>query len=309
MIFPDFLPSSVLAIHDSEAIALLHHLQRQVVQVPWSQEPIPIATAYVHYASARPSSPAPSTPLLLIHGFDSSLLEFRRLIPFLSIHQEVWAIDLFGSGFTQHIPDLTVSPLSIRQHLLSVIETWICQPVILVGASLGGAVAIDLTLHHSNWVRSLILIDSVGFSGSFPVGQFLPQPVIEFGANWLSFRKQAAITLASTFSVFDPATMDALRCAQIHQDMPGWKAALTSFTQSGGYFQLGDRISQVTQPTLIVWGDTDDVLGTQDATRFERAMVRSQLVWIRGAGHAPHLEQPELVAEYVRHFVQQLNQD
>jgi pimeloyl-ACP methyl ester carboxylesterase len=51
----------------------------------------------------------------------------------------------------------------------------------LVGASLGGAVAIDFALNYPNWVRSLVLIDSVGFSGSFPVGQFLPHPLIELG--------------------------------------------------------------------------------------------------------------------------------
>jgi pimeloyl-ACP methyl ester carboxylesterase len=106
-----------------------------------------------------------------LHGFDSSLLEFRRLLPLLAGSGDVWAIDFFGSGFTECPTSISINPGSIRQHLLSIVETWIGEPVVLAGASLGGAVAIDFALHHPSWVRSLALMDSVGFSGSFPIGQ------------------------------------------------------------------------------------------------------------------------------------------
>jgi pimeloyl-ACP methyl ester carboxylesterase len=172
----------------------------------------------------------------------------------------------------------------------------------LVGASLGGAVAIDFALNYPNWVRSLVLIDSVGFSGSFPVGQFLPHPLIEWGANWLHFRKQAALTAALAFPMIDPKLVDALRCSLLHQEMPGWKGAIASFTQSGGYANLGDRIAQVNHPTLILWGEADDVLGTDDATKFEQAISGSQLIWIREAGHVPHFDRPQSVATHLLTF-------
>ncbi|WP_242542000.1 alpha/beta fold hydrolase [Leptolyngbya sp. Cla-17] len=124
-------------------------------------------------------------------------VRISRLLPLLAGSGDVWAIDLFGSGFTEHPTSISVNPGSIRQHLLSIVETWIGEPIILVGASLGGAVAIDFALHHPNWVRSLALIDSVGFSGSFPIGQFLPQGLIDLGADWLYFRKRAALAAAS----------------------------------------------------------------------------------------------------------------
>jgi pimeloyl-ACP methyl ester carboxylesterase len=211
-------------------------------------------------------------------------------------------VDLFGSGFTEYVPTLAVNPQTIRQHLLSVVETWIGQPVMLVGASLGGAVAIDFALNYPNWVRSLVLIDSVGFSGSFPVGQFLPHPLIELGANWLHFRKQAALTAALAFPMIDPTLVDALRCSLLHHEMPGWKGAIASFTQSGGYANLGDRIAQVNHPTLILWGEADDVLGTDDATKFEQAISGSQLIWIREAGHVPHFDRPQSVATHLLTF-------
>jgi pimeloyl-ACP methyl ester carboxylesterase len=300
--FADFLPPSAVQIQDPEAIALLQQIQRRVIQISFQTGITAVETAYVHSIPDSPSELGP-TPVLLLHGFDSSLLEFRRLLPRLAKHQNTWAIDLLGSGFTQFVPTTAVNPQSIRQHLLSVVETWIRQPVVLVGASLGGAVAIDFALHHPHWVRSLVLIDSVGFSGSFPVGPFLPNPLIDLGADWLYFRKRAALTAASWLPMIHPTLMDALRCSLLHQEMPGWKEAIASFTRSGGYANLSDRITEVSHPTLILWGQADNVLGTADATKFEQAISKSRLVWIGEADHVPHFDQPQVVADHLLSFV------
>lgn len=304
----EFLPSSVGEIQDPEAIFLLQQLQRRMLRVDFEpsiterSQSTKIATAYVH------TTPAPSiaAPILLLPGFDSSLLEFRRLFPLLAERHDIWAIDPWGFGFTEYIPTLPVNPQTIQQHLLSVIVTWIQQPVILVGASLGGAVAINVALHHPNWVRALVLIDSVGFSGSFPIGQFLPRPVIEFGADWLYSRKRFGLTVASILPNINPILVDAIRCSLLHQEMPGWKATIAAFTESGGYANLSDRIAQINHPTLILWGAADDVLGTEDATRFEKAIPGSQLVWIEKAHHVPHLDNPQSAANHLLAFAQRI---
>ena len=304
-----FLPSSATEIQDPAAIDLLQQLERQAVQVPCQQNTsdpvqpsIEIATAYIHQRPAHQQTcQIDSPPILLLHGFDSSLLEFRRLLPFLSM-RETWAVDLFGAGFTDYVADLAVNPQTIRQHLYHFLETWVCQPVMLVGASLGGAVAMDFALHHPDSVRSIVLINSVGFSGSFPVGQFLPPPLIEWGTNWLHFRKQAALAAASVLPMVDPMLVDALRCSLLHQEMPAWKAAIASFTQSGGYANLNRHIAQIQHPTLILWGEMDNVLGTADAGKFEQAISNSQLHWIKRAGHVPHFDQPQQVAQLIEAF-------
>jgi pimeloyl-ACP methyl ester carboxylesterase len=298
----DFLPSSAVEIQDTEAIALLQQVRRCTVVLQPSTTGI--ATAYVHYCP-NPTAPSGNIPLLLLHGFDSSLLEFRRVFPLLAGSHETWAIDQFGAGFTQHIPSLAVNPQSIRQHLLGVLKTCIHRPVILVGASLGGAVAIDFALHHPNWVQAIVLIDSVGFSGGFPVGQFLPPPLIELGADWLYFRKRAALAAALALPI-DSILVDALRCSLLHQEMPGWKTAITSFTQSGGYMDLATRIAAIVHPTLILWGAADDVLGTADAARFEQTISGSRLVWVQRSGHVPHFDQPQVVAAHLLAFARQL---
>ncbi|MEP0779104.1 pyridoxal-phosphate dependent enzyme [Microcoleus sp. ZQ-A2] len=93
---------------------------------------------------------------------------------------------------------------------------------------------------------------------------------------------------------------------QLHHEMPGWKAAIASFTQSGGYANLSDRIAQVNHPTLILWGEADDVLGTDDATKFEQAISGSQLIWIPEAGHVPHFDRPQSVAAHMLTFARRI---
>jgi pimeloyl-ACP methyl ester carboxylesterase len=300
----NFLPDSAKKIHESGAIALLEQMQRRIVHAPFESGSTEVVTAYVRRSPAPLTLKSNVSPILLLHGFDSSLLEFRRLFPLLAERNDTWAIDLYGSGFTQYDVDVAVNAPNIRQHLLGVLQDWIGQPVTLVGASLGGAVAIDFALHHPEWVRSLVLIDSVGFSGDFPVGQYLGESLIELGADWLYFRKHAALVAASPLEAINPTLVNDLRCSLLHQEMLGWKAAIVSFTRSGGYAGLDRQITKILQPTLILWGEADDVLGKTDATLFERAIEGSQLTVIPQAGHTPHLDQPAQSAAHLLNFVQ-----
>lgn len=289
--FEPFVPPTAQLLRDPEAIALLQQLRRCPIPMPgW--EIGAVNTAFV--AANR----ADQLPLLLLHGFDSSLLEFRRLLPRLPSRWPAYAIDLLGAGFTDCPAAIAVTPQTIRQHLYSSWRALINRPVALVGASLGGAVAIDFALAYPDCVARLVLVNSVGFSGSFTLGPWLPAPLLERGADWLRWRKETAFLALDALPWFDHAGLrDSLLCASLHQQVPGWQRAIVSFTQSGGYQNLAARIAGITQPTLILWGDRDTTLGTADADRFKQTIADSRLVWIRGAGHVPHIEQPRAVAK------------
>jgi pimeloyl-ACP methyl ester carboxylesterase len=301
----NFLPAVAAAIQDADAIALFRQLQRSVIQVVLPQEKIPIATAYVHQP-ATPSALTPTAasiaPIVLLHGFDSSLLEFRRLLPCLVPDRDIWAIDLLGFGFTEYSSSLAINPFTIRQHLHAVWQTWINQPIVLVGASMGGAVAIDFALKYPNCVQSLVLIDTVGLSGNFPIGPFLGSPLLDWSVEWLSFRKQMALQLAQLLPWTDSGLVDAVRCGLVHQEMPDWRRAIAAFTRSGGYSFCPEHLAELQTPTLILWGESDDMLGTADADRFQQAIPNSELHWI-AAGHVPHFEKPHYVADRIHQFL------
>jgi len=91
-------------------------------------------------------------------------------------------------------------------------------------------------------------------------------------------------------------TPDAELCAALHLGCGNWAEALITFTKSGGYNFLSDRIAEITLPTLILWGRQDKILGTQDATRFADLLPQATLQWIEDCGHVPHLEKAAEVA-------------
>ncbi|MBD1834531.1 alpha/beta hydrolase [Cyanobacteria bacterium FACHB-472] len=290
--FPNFLPSQVEQLQESESIALAQSIQRTAIKTPLS--PQQIATAYVHQGSG-------GTPILLLPGFDSSVLEFRRLFPLLAAENETWAVDLLGFGFTERVQGISCNPAAIKTHLY---YFWnlIKEPMILVGASMGGAAAIDFTLTYPHAVKKLVLINSLGFSGSFPLGALLFPPFDFLAVEYWRQRKVQALLWGSHFGNLKPNEIEAIKCAMLHIEMLGWHEATSSFTKSGGYWDLADKISRIDKPTLILWGESDDMLGTADAQRFKNAIANSQLIWIANCGHVPQLEQPQITAEYILGF-------
>jgi pimeloyl-ACP methyl ester carboxylesterase len=166
--FPDFLPASVRELTELESIEFVSQIQRVEIQTQLLSRSI--STSYVRQGTGK-------IPIVFLHGFDSSLLEFRRVMPLIAAERKVWAIDLLGFGFTERLPDCPFSPASIDTHLYATWETLIQQPMILVGVSMGGAAAIEFTLAHPEAVDRLILIDSAGYSQPPAIGKFLVPPL------------------------------------------------------------------------------------------------------------------------------------
>jgi len=288
-----FLPKSIAQLTESTSIALAQSLQRSAITTSLTTEPI--ATTYVHQGKGN-------TPILLIHGFDSSVFEFRRLLPLLAENNETWAVDLLGFGFTERAAGLPFSQKSIATHLYYFWKTLISQPVILVGASMGGAAAIDFTLNHPEAVKQLVLIDSAGFAVTSNKGKFLIPPLGYLATSFL--RNPKIRQKISVNAYFDEtfASVDAQTCAALHLEMPNWNQALIAFTKSGGYGGFGEKLSQIQQQTLILWGKEDRILGIADAEKFKSAIANSQLIWIPDCGHVPHLEKPQITAQHILDF-------
>lgn len=254
-----------------------------------------ITTAYVHQGSG-------GTPILLLHGFDSSVLEFRRLLPLLATANKTWAVDLLGFGFTERITGFALSPKAIKTHLYYFWKTLIDQPIILVGASMGGAAAIDFTLSYPEVVQKLVLIDSAGFTAGSAMGKLMFPPLGRLATEFLRNPRVRRSISRAAYKNKSLASVDAQLCAALHLNVPGWNQALIAFTKSGGYTSFNDKLAQIQQQTMILWGENDRILGIADAQKFQQAIANSKLVWIKDCGHVPHLEQPQITAKHILKF-------
>ena len=292
--FPSFLPPSTEQLTEATSIALAQNIKHIDLATPLDDQSI--LTSYICQGSG-------GIPILLIHGFDSSVFEFRRLLPKLSPEYETWAVDILGFGFTNRIPNIKFSPTTIKIHLYHFWETLIKEPIILVGASMGGAVGIDFTLTYPEVVEKLVLIDSAGIAGGSPLSKLMFPPLGYLATEFLRNPKIRQSIVRGAYKNKSFASIDAQLCAALHLEMPNWSKALISFTKSGGYSSFREKLSMLEQPTLILWGDSDGILGTADAKKFQTGIKNSQLIWIEDSGHVPHLEQAEITARGILDWV------
>lgn len=327
--FPKFFPQEINLVKNSDLIFLAKNIKHYLTPTSLSNKEI--ATAGIKLGTK-------GSPILLLHGLDSSILEFYSLIPLLSANRETWAIDLLGSGFTERLSNIAYNPHTIREHLYSVWQTLIQRPVVLVGCSMGGATAIDLTLFHPEIVEKLVLINSVGYSGIFPVKEILQKPIMKLllepiaelvvedwrkrrihqlfwsqQLNLLNPEVKNAIRdiikdirlpnfLERKLDLLYPEAEDIIRCAILPSYMPNWKKAFKSFVLSGGYDGIQESIHLINKPTLILWGEKDNILGTKAAFQFRETIINSQLIWLSKAGHSPQIEQPKNLANHLLYF-------
>ncbi|MEM6597275.1 MAG: alpha/beta fold hydrolase, partial [Cyanobacteria bacterium P01_C01_bin.69] len=96
-------------------------------------------------------------PLLLIHGAGSSLAQWRENLTQFARERPVYAIDLLGFGGTQKAACELNSDLWVAQ-VADFWQTFLQQPMILMGHSLGALVALQLATSYPARVNRLIML-------------------------------------------------------------------------------------------------------------------------------------------------------
>ncbi|MEM6450995.1 MAG: alpha/beta fold hydrolase [Cyanobacteria bacterium P01_D01_bin.105] len=286
------LPTEAAVLTEKTSVAMAQ-------QVQWADIKLPFATVPSSYVCVGEGE-----PMVLIHGFDSSLLEFRRLVPELAQRFKVYALDLLGFGFCDRTATDRADPDAIKQHLNAFLEQVVgADDVILVGASMGGGAAIDFATSYPEKVTKLVLIDAVGFAGGPAIGKLMFPPLDKWATDFL--KSPGVRRRISQRAYYNKAlvTPDAEMCASLHLLAPRWSSWLIAFTKSGGYNFLAKRIKNVSVPALVIWGRQDKILGTKDAERFEQTIANCTLVWVEDSGHVPHLEQPKITAKHIVDFL------
>ena len=285
------MPALELAkISEPAALAVAAALRRVAVDVGGR----PVLTAHV-----PPAERGTTPPLLCVHGFDSSSMEFRRFLPVLRASGvEAWALDVYGCGFTEFVGS-TCTPEDRRAHLLAFVQQVVGRPVVLLGASLGASTAIDLAVKHPEWVAGLVIVDGQAFESA----PQLPGPLAAIGVGIL--RQEWLRDMANQMAYYNKAqyaTRDAMLVGRLHTHLPAWADANVAFIASGGY-RCADLVAAVKQPALVVWGAQDEIVPPATSERFRNALPNCQVVMLDTCGHVPHLEQPAALRDAIIAFM------
>jgi pimeloyl-ACP methyl ester carboxylesterase len=237
-------------------------------------------------------------PLLLLHGFDSSFLEFRRLAPLLAGSHRLYIPDLHGFGFSPRPSNGPFGPAPVLDHLerlLAAIEAHggeATDPGIgVIGASMGGAVTVELARRLPRRIGRLLLLAPAGLTGR-PMP--LPPLLDALGVRFLALPGVRRGLCRSAFADPDREVGPAeLEIASLHLQAPGWGEALAAFARTGGFAGCGAPLPP--QPLEVLWGAQDRILRPPQK-RAALALLGDRVRELEGCGHLPHIDQPHTVA-------------
>ncbi len=233
------------------------------------------------------------SPLLLLHGFDSSFLEFRRLAPLLSAHHQLVIPDLHGFGFSPRPPDAEYGPEALIRHLDKVLTNMPCSsPVGVIGASMGGAIAMKLARRHPKRINRLLLLSPAGLTGR---PKPIPRGLDRLGV-WILSRPEVRRRICrQAFAEPNTCVGDAEeQIASLHLQVSGWSRSLAAFARSGGMANCGSPLPQ--QPFHVIWGANDRIL-SRSLRQEALALLGPHVEELDNCGHLPHLDHPKAVAQ------------
>ncbi len=281
--------STCKALVADAAAHLLDPLGRELAaRIQWWQLPGLGAEWPVAVVGAGP-------PVLLLHGFDSSFLEFRRLAPRLAPHCQLFIPDLYGFGFCPRPTPPAATPEAVLRHLgslVSAIGVRTPGPLGLIGASMGGSVAVELARLLPERIDRLLLLAPAGLTGN-PMP--LPPVLDGLGVKFLALPWVRKGLCRSAFANPDQDVGAAeLEIASRHLQAPGWGETLAAFARSGGFAGCGTPLPQ--QPIAVLWGANDRILRAPQK-RAAQALLGERIRELQNCGHLPHIDQPQTVAE------------
>ena len=273
---------------------------------------MPIMGMKVHYRDEGVASD--TLPLILLHGMSSSLNTWDSVVISLKPHRRVISLDLPGFGLTGPSPEMAYNFPYYSKFIDSFATRLNIKRFILAGNSMGGAISWNYALHNPSRLAKMILIDAAGYpkkgeSGSLGF-KLASTPVIN---NLLLYATPKALVRKSLETVYyDPARVTDEQVERFHDIAireGNRGAALLIFK---GSFQ-GDskrflnsnvsRMAEIKTPTLILWGDKDNLIGVNNVDNFLKDIKGSKAEVYKNVGHVPMEEVPGKVAASILSFV------
>jgi rifampin ADP-ribosylating transferase len=239
-----------------------------------------------------------TVPVMLLHAWGESRGSFDRLVALLPEGVRVLAIDQRGHGDAD-VPAKGYSLADFADDVEAFMDAAGLSSAVLVGVSSGGYVAQQVAVAHPQRVAGLVLVGAPRtLRGRPPFADDIDQLSDPVPESWV---RESLAWFPRFHDVpqwyIDDRVRDGARIpALVWRETFRGLCAATPPTDAG----------KITAPTLVIWGDSDELLSREQQEDLVGAIPGSRLVAYENTGHLVLWEQPERVARDLTAFLEDL---
>ena len=270
-------------------------------------------------------------PVVLVHGFGASTITWQKTLNALAPQYQVYALDMKGFGLTAKPKDGNYHATAYTDHLLGFLDAMKLQKVVMVGHSLGGAIASRLALLHPERVGALVLVDPAPVTLPKNNEAILRRAGVDVAKPGTAAEKAAKVNpiLASRLlpallrttitrqtvetglkvAYHDPkfVTPEMVEIYYRPITIEGAAEAMASMMNPPSKADTPlPPITDLKTPALIVWGEHDQVVPVLLFENYVQSIPGAQKAVFANSGHVPHEEEADAFNARLLDFLDQL---
>lgn len=255
--------------------------------------------------SGTPSAHPAAPPVLMLHGFGSSLHTWDAWAEELAPRHRVIRVDLPGSGLSLPDPADNYSDARALELLVTLLDQLGVERASVIGHSMGGRIAWTFAAHHPARMHKLVLVAPDGFaSPRFDYGQAVDVPAALTLMRYVLPRSVLKMNLKAAYA--RPETLSEEQLSRYHDLIraPGAREAMLARLRQTVLVPPQPLLRQIQAPTLLLWGELDGMIPIANAADYLQAIPGSRLARLTDVGHVPQEEAAEstllLLQEFLR---------
>jgi pimeloyl-ACP methyl ester carboxylesterase len=276
----------------------------------WAPE-VPIKYVNVDGVSLRYIKVGQGPPLVLLHTLRTQLDMFQKVIPTLSQHFEVYALDYPGHGFSD-IPDVEYAPELFIKSVAGFLEHVDVENATIMGESIGGSIALALAARHNPRVQRVIAVNPYDYDGGRGLRRSSGLANLFFGLNDVPVLG-ATVTRLRQYPIFKKimeggvSHADALPPALLREmyevgNRPHhYQAFMSLVAHWADWEKVRPEYSQISAPVLLVYGEYD-WSRSEEREANQQAIPGAQMTIVKDGGHFLALDAPEALTQLIRDF-------